>query len=198
MNPQLFLNPDLYNWIFLPLFIFGARILDVTMGTLRIIFLSRGRRYLAPVLGFFEVLIWIVAIGQIVQNLNNVACYLAYAAGFATGNFIGLMIEEKLALGMLSVRIFAMQDALDLVDRLHESGFGMTKLDGHGSRGPVSVIFTIIQRRDLATVSELIKAHHPKTFFSVEEVRSASEGVFPHSRSSASRRSRLEYWRKSK
>ncbi|GAE87820.1 hypothetical protein JCM21531_1220 [Acetivibrio straminisolvens JCM 21531] len=79
--------------------IFFSRIIDVTIGTIRIIFVSRGKKYLAPVLGFFEVLVWIVAISQVMQNLNNFACYFAYAAGFATGTFVGIIIEEKLAIG---------------------------------------------------------------------------------------------------
>jgi len=115
---------DIFAWIVLPLFIFFARILDVSLGTVRIISLSRGRRILAPLLGFVEVFIWIVAIGQIVRNLNNIACYFAYAAGFAAGNFIGLLIEEKLAIGMLAVRIFIVKKEDLLADSLHEAGYG--------------------------------------------------------------------------
>jgi len=170
---------DVFAWIILPLFIFFARVCDVTLGTIRIIFVSRGRRYLAPVFGFFEVLIWIVAISQIVRNLNNVACYLAYAAGFATGNFLGLLIEEKLALGMVNVRIFAMQEGELLTGKLHDAGYGVTRVNAHGWQGAVTLVFTIVPRKDLAEIVQLIQSVNPKLFFSVEEVRSASEGVFP-------------------
>jgi uncharacterized protein YebE (UPF0316 family) len=171
---------DMFTWVYLPIFIFIARILDVTLGTVRIISLSRGRRILAPFLGFFEVFIWIVAISQIVRNLNNIACYIAYASGFAAGNFIGLLIEEKLAIGMLAVRIFIVKDSELLMDRLHEAGYGTTSLDGEGATGKVKVIFTIIRRKNLHDVIHIIHSVNPKIFYSIEEVRSTSEGIFPH------------------
>jgi uncharacterized protein YebE (UPF0316 family) len=171
---------DTYLWIILPLAIFFARILDVSLGTMRIISVSRQRRYLAPVLGFFEVFIWIVATSQLMRNLTNIAGYLAYAAGFAAGNFIGLLIEGKLALGMVTVRVFAAQDGELLLEMLHNAGFGVTGIDAHGWKGPVKLIFTTIRRQDLAEVIQIIRNVNPKLFFSVEEVRSASEGVIPH------------------
>ncbi len=97
-----FFGSDWFNYLVLPAAIFLARICDVTIGTLRIIFVSKGNKLIAPVLGFFEVLIWIIAITRIIENLNNPFCYVAYAAGFATGNYIGLRVEEKLAVGIVS------------------------------------------------------------------------------------------------
>ena len=88
-----------FAWVVLPILIFLARICDVSLGTVRLIFVSRGFKYLAPVIGFFEVLIWILAMTQIMQNLTNPICYLGYAGGFATGNYIGILIAEKLSLG---------------------------------------------------------------------------------------------------
>ncbi len=128
--------------IALPVFIFFARILDVTLGTMRIILLSRGWKRLAPLLGFVEVFIWVVAISQLVRNLTHFSSYLAYAAGFAAGNYVGMWIEERLALGILSVRIFAVFEGDELSKRLADAGFGVTVLDGHGSGGPVKVLFT--------------------------------------------------------
>ncbi|MBM3316827.1 MAG: hypothetical protein FJY75_03145, partial [Candidatus Eisenbacteria bacterium] len=90
----------LFQYGVLPLAIVVARVIDVSLGTVRVILLNRGMRYLAPLLGFFEVLIWLLAIGQIMQNLSNWACYLAYATGFALGNFTGLWIEGRLAMGL--------------------------------------------------------------------------------------------------
>lgn len=162
----------------LPVFIFCARIMDVTLGTLRIISLSRGWKRLAPVLGFVEVFIWVVAISQLVRNLTHFSSYLAYAAGFAAGNYIGMWIEEKLALGTLTVRVFAAFDGDELSRRLADAGFGVTVLDGRGAGGPVKVLFTIIHRRELAEVEKIIHAVNPRMFYSVEEVRASSEGVF--------------------
>lgn len=162
----------------LPLFIFFARIADVTLGTLRIIALSRGWKRLAPLLGFVEVFIWIVAISQLVRNLTHFSSYLAYAAGFAAGNYLGMFIEEKLAIGTLTLRIFAVHEGEDLSKRLAEAGFGVTVLDGHGASGPVKVLFTTIHRRELPQVVQIIQEVNPKIFYSVEEVRTSSQGVF--------------------
>jgi uncharacterized protein YebE (UPF0316 family) len=186
---------DIFTWVLLPIFIFVARIMDVTLGTVRIISLSRGRRILAPLLGFFEVFIWIVAISQIVRNLNNIACYFAYASGFAAGNFIGLLIEEKLAIGMLAVRIFIIKDSDLLIDRLHEAGFGATSLNAWGATGEVKIIFTIIRRKAFHEVIHIIHNINPKIFYSVEEVRSTSEGIFPHIKSPTRKRLQLTGWR---
>jgi len=164
--------------IALPVFIFFARILDVTLGTLRIISLSRGWKRLAPILGFVEVFIWVVAISQLVRNLTHFSSYFAYAAGFAVGNYIGMWIEEKLALGILTVRVFAVSEGDELSKRLAGSGFGVTVLDGHGAGGPVKVLFTTIHRSELEQVEKIIHEVNPKMFYSVEEVRASSEGVF--------------------
>jgi uncharacterized protein YebE (UPF0316 family) len=97
MGDLLFVNSGVYTWIVLPVLIFVARITDVSLGTVRVIFVSRGLKYLAPLVGFFEVLIWLLAIGQIMKNLSNPVCYIAYAAGFGMGNYVGIRIAEKLA-----------------------------------------------------------------------------------------------------
>ncbi len=173
------MNSSLFTWVILPILIFVARIFDVSIGTMRIIFTARGKRYLAPILGFFEILIWLLAIGQIFQNLNNFACYLAYAGGFATGNYIGILIEHKLALGTQVVRIITQRDASQLIDRLKDEGYGLTLIDGEGGNGAVKIIFTLIRRKSLPQIIEIIRNHNPKAFFSVEDVRFAREGVYP-------------------
>lgn len=100
-----FVDSQLFTWIVLPLLIFIARVVDVSIGTLRIVFIARGERLVAPILGFLEILIWLLAIGQIFKHLNNIGCYLAYAGGFAMGNYIGMVIEHKLAIGVQVIRI---------------------------------------------------------------------------------------------
>src|SRR5512136_2996901 len=94
-----FFNSDTFSYVIMPLLIFLARICDVSIGTMRIIFVSKGKKNIAPILGFFEVLIWITAISKIMQNLDDYINYVAYAAGFATGNLVGMILEEKLAMG---------------------------------------------------------------------------------------------------
>jgi uncharacterized protein YebE (UPF0316 family) len=176
-----FLSSNWFTWFILPLLIFIARVVDVSFGTLRIVYIAKGRRYIAPMLGFVEVLIWLLAIGQIIKNLNNVACYIAYAGGFATGNFVGIWIENKLALGTQVLRIITSRDSADLIDNLKSKGHGITLLNAEGSQGPVKVIFTIIKRKYLKEVIETIQTYNPKAFYSVEDVRLAKEGIFPSS-----------------
>jgi uncharacterized protein YebE (UPF0316 family) len=173
------ITPEIFAYVILPVLIFCARICDVTMGTLRVIFISKGIRYLAPVIGFFEVIIWLLAIGQVMNNLTNVVSYVAYGAGFATGTYIGMYIEEKISLGLTSVRIITKEDPQELVQYLRSHNYGVTSVDGEGATGRVKMVFTIIRRQDLAHVVGTIRQFHPNAFYSVEEVKSVAEGVFP-------------------
>ncbi|TYQ16854.1 UNVERIFIED_CONTAM: uncharacterized protein YebE (UPF0316 family) [Acetivibrio alkalicellulosi] len=171
-------NNEIYAWVILPLLIFISRILDVSIGTMRIIFLSRGKRKIAPVLGFFEVIIWIFVMGQVMQNLNNILCYVAYAGGFATGTYVGMIIEEKLAIGMLVVRIIVVRDECQIKDRLSNAGFGVTEVDAHGKTGEVKIIYSVIKRKDLDEVVGIINKCNSKAFYSIEDARNVSQGVF--------------------
>ncbi len=172
------MNSDIFGWVILPILIFASRIIDVTLGTIRIIFVSRGKKCLAPILGFFEVIIWIMAISQIMQNLNNFACYVAYAAGFATGTYVGIIIEEKLAIGMLVVRVIVVEDEHQLKQSLYKAGFGVTVVDAQGANGDVKIIYTVIKRKDLNEVMEIVTNCNSKAFYSIEDARKVRQGVF--------------------
>ena len=176
-------SPEIFSFVILPIMIFCARICDVTMGTIRVIFISKGIRYLAPIIGFFEVIIWLLAIGQVMNNLTNVVSYIAYGAGFASGTYIGMVIEEKISLGLTSVRIITREDPADLMNYLRTHDYGVTSIDGEGATGKVKMVFTIIKRQDLPHVISIIKQFNPTAFYSVEEVKSVAEGVFPERRS---------------
>jgi len=139
----------------------------------------KGLKWLAPVFGFFEIMIWLFAIGQVFSNLTNISYYVAYAGGFACGNFVGILIEEKMAIGTLIVRIITRNDGLQLIEMLRSQNFGVTSFDAQGSTGKVKIIYSIIKRRDLPRIVEIIKTFNPRAFYSIEEVRSASEGIFP-------------------
>ncbi|MCB0281822.1 MAG: DUF2179 domain-containing protein [Calditrichae bacterium] len=175
----MFYDTTLFNWVILPLLIFCARVVDVSLGTMRIISLSRDLRKIAPLLGFLEILIWLIAIRQIFNNLNNPACYIAYAGGFATGIYTGMGIERRLAIGLRVVRIITRFDSSILIATLREKGFGVTTIDAEGSTGAVKIIFTMVKRRDVHDVTALINEHNPNAFFTVEDIRSAKEGTFP-------------------
>ena len=173
-----FFDSNLFSYVLLPLLIFLARICDVSIGTMRIIFITKGRRNIAPFLGFFEVLIWIIVISKIMQNLDNYINYIAYAAGFATGNFVGMILEEKLAVGILMVRVFAHEMGSELVQTLNRNGYGATVVEAHGARDKVHLIYTIVQRNELANVLDVITLFNPKAFYTVEDVKAVNEGIF--------------------
>lgn len=175
----MFTETHLFNWVILPLLIYFARVIDVSLGTMRIISLSRDLRKIAPLLGFLEILIWLVAIRQIFNNLNNPLCYIAYAGGFATGIYTGMGIERRLAIGLRVVRIITRYDASKLIAVLREKGFGLTTIDAEGSAGAVKIIFSIVKRRDIQEVTSLVKHYNPNAFFTIEDIRSAQEGTFP-------------------
>ncbi len=174
-----FLPADALPLIVIPLLIFFSRIVDVTFGTLRIIFISRGLSLLAAGVGFFEVLVWLLAITQVMQNLTSWITYLAYAFGFSAGNFVGITIEKRLAIGNLIVRIITRREADALVRFLWHSGYGVTSIDAHGETGPVKVIFTIVKRRKLPEIIAIIKRFNPNAFYTIEDVRFVNETLPP-------------------
>ncbi|MCE2805181.1 MAG: DUF5698 domain-containing protein [Gemmataceae bacterium] len=174
------LADGLFHWqTLLPLIIFIAEMLVVTLATIRIIFVARGKRMLAAVLGFFEISIWLFAIGHVMSNLSNPWCTIAFAAGFTLGNYLGITLEGKLAIGTLGVSIFARGDAEPLLKMLREHGFGATRVQAEGSTGPVQVVTTIIPRRERARVERLIARVAPGQFFVVDEVQDTVRGIFP-------------------
>jgi len=174
------MTAELYMYILVPLLIFLARAIDVAMGTIRIIFVSRGIRILAAIFGFFEILIWLVAISQIMHNLNNIVNYIAYAAGFSMGTFVGVSIERKLFTGNLMVRIIAKKDIKDLKESLISHGYGLTIVDGQGAKGPVNIIFTVVDRKNLEAVISIVKEHNPSAFYTVEDMKFATQrSLFP-------------------
>ena len=179
MDLMSFYSSDLFKWAILPILIFLARLTDVSLGTMRIIFVSRGVKYIAPLIGFVEINIWLLAIGQIMQNLNNIVCSFAYAGGFAIGNLVGMMIEEKLSIGLVLLRLITRHDNKELIDYLKSQNYGVTTHDAEGVKGPVKIIFAVIRRKDLHCVVDHINQIHPHAFYSVEDVRSVEEAVMP-------------------
>lgn len=182
------INFDWYSYMILPLLIFLARIVDVSIGTIRIIVVSRGNKLIAPLLGFFEVLVWILAIGEIMQNLNNWVCYIAYAGGFATGNYIGLLIEEKLAMGTLVIRVITQNDTSELTNTLYSKGYGVTEIDAKGKFSKVNVIYIILKRKKLQEAQDIIQKNNPYAFYTVEDLRKVQFGVFPINQPSSFKR----------
>ena len=173
------LESPIFGLIILPILIFSARVIDVTLGTLRIVFISQGRKNIAPLVGFFEMFIWILAAGQIFSNLTNILYYLAYAGGFAMGNYVGLVIEEKLSLGLISIHLIIKDDPELLAKRLKERGFGLTILTAEGVKGNVKLVVLVVKRKNKAKILNIIKETTPNAFISIESVQSVKGGDFP-------------------
>lgn len=175
-------DSPLFTWVILPLLIFLARISDQTIGTLRLIFLSKGQKRLAPFLGFFEVIIWLLAVGQIMKHLDNVLCYVAYGGGFAMGNYIGMVLEEKLSIGNVLVRIIPRKDTSELIAYLRQQNYGVTSVEAEGAMGKVNIVFSIIKRKDVDHVVSIINQFNPNAFYTIEDVKAINEGIFKKKR----------------
>jgi uncharacterized protein YebE (UPF0316 family) len=169
---------DYYSWLILPLIIFASRIGDVTLGTLRHVLTSRGHKNISPILGFFEVFIWIVVVSQIMKQANNFACYIGWAGGFAMGNYIGLLIEERIALGLQIIRIISHQDCTEMITQLQKENHGITVIDGQGAKGPVKIILTVAKRKNIEEIIRVVQKYNPDAFYSIEDIRDVNRGVF--------------------
>jgi uncharacterized protein YebE (UPF0316 family) len=164
------------NEILVMLFIFFSRVVDVSLGTIRIILVSRGNKLMAPLIGFFEVMIWLLAISKALENLSGPLSYIIYAAGFATGNYVGLMIEGFLAIGYQSVRVITSKVVSALPLTLREEGFGITIVEGKGLKGDVSILYTVIHKREMSKLIEIVNELEPKAFITIEDVKSFKAG----------------------
>ncbi len=173
-----FLSSPYFTYILLPLSIFCLRICDVTLDTMRIIFMTKGFKNLAPIIGFFEILIWIVAISRTMQNLNNNwLCYIAYAGGFATGNYVGMLLDEKLAIGHEIIRVIAKINSGDITGSLRSSGYGVTTVNARGMEGDVEILYVVVNRKNLKSAIEIIQKQNPFAFFTIENVHFVNRSV---------------------
>ena len=169
------ISEQLFDYLIMPLLIFCARVGDVSINTLRIMFMMNGKKNIAPFLGFFEALIWLLAIGQIFQNIDNPLSYLAYAAGFGTGTYVGMYFDEKLAFGRVLVRVITPEPMLDLMDYMKENDHRFTNVGGEGRFGKVNLLFTVLKRDSLKSFIEKVKSLDEKAFYTIEGVKRASE-----------------------
>jgi len=172
----------IFSYLVLPLLIFLARIGDVSINTVRIIYMLGGRRLTATLLGFFEAFIWLMAIRQIFAHLDNWICYIAYPAGFACGIFVGMIIEERIAYGNVVVRIITRKDPSEFLSLIDTLKIRYTKLKAFGPDGEENVIFSVLARDLLENFLEKLKEAIPTAFYTVEGVKAAREsGTLPES-----------------
>jgi uncharacterized protein YebE (UPF0316 family) len=177
---------ETWPWL-LPVVIFFGRICDVTLGTLRIIFVAKGEKKKAPLVGFFEVFIWVVIISQLLSHANDLMAYLAYAGGYATGNFVGILVENKIAFGFQLIRIYTKSNGLELTRLLNRNGFGSTHIHGEGAVAEVEIIETVVSRKLEKKVTEIVRSFDPDAFYVIEDIRSKQKGIFMFSPAGAPR-----------
>ena len=169
------ISENVFSYVLLPVLIFLARITDVSINTIRIIYVLGGRRFTATMLGFFESFIWLMAIRQIFEHLDNWICYIAYPAGFALGIFIGMIIEERIAYGKVIVRIITRKDVKDLIGFLNSKKFRYTHVNAEGPDGHENLVFTVLERESLEVLLYKLKDILPTAFYTIEKVNRATE-----------------------
>jgi uncharacterized protein YebE (UPF0316 family) len=174
---------ELFAGFWGPILIFGLRIIDVSLATLRMLLTMRNARKVVPVIGFFESLIWVVAVGTAIQNLHSFWHILGYSGGFASGTLVGLWLEGKLAVGLATVRIVTRKAGHGVAEGLRVRGFGVTSFEGTGREGRVQLIYTLVKRRQIDSVLTEVERIDPEAFISVEEPRTIRRGwMFPRRR----------------
>jgi uncharacterized protein YebE (UPF0316 family) len=176
MDFTSWIHPEWLPFI-MPVIIFCARVTDVTIGTLRIVFITRGNRLFATVLGFCEVFVWLLIVSQVITNMDNIFNFFAYAGGYAFGNYVGIFVENKLAIGNLIVRIITQKPAKELINYFDLMNYRYTNIPAEGNNGAVNVLFTIIKRKDLEKVIDQVMTFNPQAVYTVEDVRAIGDGA---------------------
>ncbi len=168
---------DIHAYVLVPLFIFCARIMDVSLGTIRVIFIARGIRRQAAMIGFVELMIWLLALRQVFCNLTNVYCYLAYAGGFATGTFMGMYIENLISIGKVMLCVLSDGKTERLTAALHARQRNVAQLDARGVDGPVQILQCVLQRSDLKQTIDAVREAAPEALYWVQDVRMAHKEI---------------------
>ncbi len=165
------------------LLIFLARVTDVSMATVRTLMVVQGRKIQAAFIGFFEVMVYVAALSKVVNGLNDPRNLIAYALGFATGNYMGILIESKIALGNLTAQIILKrEDNADLIQSLRENGFGVTVLEGYGKEGMREVLHIVLKRKDLKVLENILHDHDEEAFITVNPITPIMGGYFAGSK----------------
>jgi len=158
--------------------IFSLRVVDMTAATLRILMVSRGRKAAAWGLGFFQAMVFVVAIRAVIAGLDNWLNVVGYAAGFASGNVVGMWIEERLAVGYVHLRIISSRRGSELAEQLRANGYAVTEIPGRGKDGMVSLLNCSVRRRRAPQVENLVYTLDQHAFITTENVRAVREGFW--------------------
>lgn len=160
------------------LLIFALRVADMSLDTIRLLFVVRGRKTLAWILGFFQSLIFIVAISSVLTNANNLLNILGYAAGFATGNVVGMLIEERLAVGHTLLTIISSMRGAAIAEALRKEGYAVTEIPARGKDGAVAVLHCSVQRKETSMVDTIVLEADPSAFVTTEDMRPLRRGFW--------------------
>lgn len=160
------------------LFIFAARVCDVSMATIRTLMVVQGRKVQAALIGFFEVIIYVVALGKVVNGLSDPGNLIAYALGFACGNYVGIFLEEKMALGNLSAQVVTNHKEDEVVEKLRENGFGVTVVKGEGKEGERNILNVTFERKMLGKLNKILEEIDDNVFITVSSTKQIKGGYF--------------------
>jgi len=172
---EFLLSPQ--AWLMAAL-IFSLRVFDMTLDTLRVLFVMRGRKKIAWVLGFFQSAIFVTAIGTVLSNLDNPLNIIGYAAGFATGNVVGMVIEERLAIGHTSINIISPRLGTAIAEHLRENGYAVTEIAARGKDGMVTMLNCLVLRKNVDKARQLANEIDPEAFITIEDVRPVRRGFW--------------------
>jgi uncharacterized protein YebE (UPF0316 family) len=168
---------DPHAWLF-ALLIFALRVGDMTLDTIRVLFVVRGKKLLVWVLGFFQSLIFVVAISSVLSQLDNILNVIGYATGFATGNLVGMLIESRLAIGHVLVTIISSTRGASITEKLRASGYAVTEIAGRGKNGTVFELHASVLRKDVPNVETVVLEADPQAFVTAEDVRPVRRGFW--------------------
>lgn len=171
---------DFFHLVVIPILIISARILDVSLGTIKIILISKNYRGISAILGFLESFIWIIVVSQIMQHLNNIYYYFAYGVGFGLGTYVGVSFERFLSLGQAIIRVITRLPGDELAQYLMDNNYSVTKVPGEGKYGSVAILFLVVQRKQIPDVISIVKEFNPKAFYTIEDVKSVSHIYSPN------------------
>lgn len=160
------------------LLIFVLRIGDMSLDTIRLLYVVRGQKHLAWVLGFFQSLIFVVAIANVLSGKANLLSILGYALGFATGNVVGMLIEEKLAIGHIRMTVISARLGPALAEKLRKAGYAVTEIPARGKSGTVSMLYCSVRRREFDEAETVILETDPEAFITAEDVRAVRRGFW--------------------
>jgi uncharacterized protein YebE (UPF0316 family) len=171
------MQSDLWAWVIMPILIFMGRTLDMSLTTLRGMLAARGVRDVVPFLAFGESLVWILVVSTIIKHLDSPLCYVAFAAGFAMGTFVGMRIEARLAIGTVLVRVITNEHPKTLLEHLHTHNWGVTVIAGEGYTGSAYILFSVVKRKDVPEVLSAIKHFYPQAFYTTEDIKMATGNI---------------------